>query len=544
MAVSSVSRRSFVTVAAGALGAGAAGIATAKAHAEESATSYTYADTIKWDAQYDVVVLGMGFAGLVSAMAAADEGASVLICEKAPQGEAGGNSKVCGQMFAWAQGDVDAAREYYTGLAAGRVIPEDMLEILANGIANMGDTLASRYGFDSDIYVDAKDFGGWYMSPEYPEMPGSDSMGLWATHETPSDGYLYQTMIDRLSGEYAGKVDVWFETPGVSLIQDSMTRTVIGVTVERDGEPRNVRALNGVCMCVGGFEYNAQMVQDYLGNVNTPGYGGAYNEGDGITMCSMAGARLWHMAAWEGVRYIYDVDDGTPNAGLGINSALTTGGSVLVGDEGRRYVNETEIARHGHVNGGNGIWENPRFPEHIYVVFDQTQMDAVNEAGGIKEAAMDTLVTCGSIEEAAAAIGCDAEVLQKTIDDFNSFCEGGEDFAFGRDVATMHAFDGKAYYVLPVRYAILNTQGGPERNADCQILDATGAPIPHLYGAGECGELTVCMYQGGTNVASCFIFGEIAGKNAAAVKDELPAYVPAEQVESSPTGLGEETDLA
>mgnify|MGYP003315043575 CR=1 FL=1 len=48
------------------------------ASAEEA---YTYADTIKWDAQYDVVVLGMGFAGMNAAIAAVDAGASVVICD-------------------------------------------------------------------------------------------------------------------------------------------------------------------------------------------------------------------------------------------------------------------------------------------------------------------------------------------------------------------------------------------------------------------------------------------------------------------------------
>jgi uncharacterized protein with FMN-binding domain len=51
------------------------------------------------------------------------------------------------------------------------------------------------------------------------------------------------------------------------------------------------------------------------------------------------------------------------------------------------------------------------------------------------------------------------------------------------------------------------------------------------------------MYQGGTNVAECFTFGRIAGKNAAAAKDELPDYV-VEAVESNPVLPGEITDLS
>ena len=91
---------------------------------------------------------------------------------------------------------------------------------------------------------------------------------------------------------------------------------------------------------------------------------------------------------------------------------------------------------------------------------------------------------------------------------------------------------------------MLNTQGGPKRNTNAEILDTDGKAIPHLYSAGEMGGITACMYQGGTNVAECFIFGEIAGKNAAAAKDALPAYTAAAKVESNPLTLGMDTAVA
>ena len=63
-----------------------------------------------------------------------------------------------------------------------------------------------------------------------------------------------------------------------------------------------------------------------------------------------------------------------------------------------------------------------------------------------------------------------------------------------------------------------------------------------LYSAGECGDITVCMYQGGTNIAECITFGRIAGKSAAAVKDALPTYT-VEAVESAPAQPGDIDDL-
>ena len=69
-----ISRRDFLKGGA-AMGVLAAMGGATMAAAEES---YTYADTIKWDAQYDVVVLGMGLAGMNAAIAAADAALALL----------------------------------------------------------------------------------------------------------------------------------------------------------------------------------------------------------------------------------------------------------------------------------------------------------------------------------------------------------------------------------------------------------------------------------------------------------------------------------
>ena len=44
-------------------------------------------------------------------------------------------------------------------------------------------------------------------------------------------------------------------------------------------------------------------------------------------------------------------------------------------------------------------------------------------------------MACGMAE----AIGADAQTLSKTIYDFNSFAESGEDYAFGRSAESMKA---------------------------------------------------------------------------------------------------------
>ena len=53
----------------------------------------------KWDMRADVVVVGLGAAGAATAITAHDLGAEVLILEKAPEGQEGGNTRVAAQGY-------------------------------------------------------------------------------------------------------------------------------------------------------------------------------------------------------------------------------------------------------------------------------------------------------------------------------------------------------------------------------------------------------------------------------------------------------------
>ena len=549
-----ISRKSFVK---GALGLGLTGVLAGCASSASSTAApaekkqFTFADTVRWDAQYDVVVMGMGAAGMVAAKTAADNGAKVVIVEKCEEGKAGGNTKVCGQLFACANGDKDAAKSYYTALAGGRDIEPEIIDAISEGVANMADILADEFGFNKDEYMDwtGVNVGGTNMgamSPEYPEMPGHEKMALWTTHKGASDGYLYQGLKQNVT-DRVDAIDVWYSSPAKSLIQDPVTKTVVGVTVERDGKEMNIRALNGVCICTGGFECNKEMVQHYLNVINYAPRGGQFNTGDGIKMAQAVGADLWHMDCYEGLfglgSVTYPVEEGIPCDMIATlaQNAVNTGAAILVGTDGDRFVNESETVRHGHLYE-NGIWENPTFPEKVWYIIDETQKGEIEAAGAMPEEQLAKLTAYDSIGALAEGIGVDKDRLTKTIKNYNSFANNGEDYKCGREAQYMRAFDGKKYYAMYMVSGLLNTQGGPKRSANAEVLDTQGNPIPHLYSAGECGGITVCMYQGGTNIAECITFGRIAGKNAAAVKDALPTYT-VEAVESAPAQPGDIDDL-
>lgn len=61
-----------------------------------------------------------------------------------------------------------------------------------------------------------------------------------------------------------------------------------------------------------------------------------------------------------------------------------------------------------------------------------------------------------------------------------------------------------------------HTMGGLNTNTKAQVLDATGTPIPRLYAAGEItGGIHGTNRVGGNALLDVFVFGRIAGENAA-----------------------------
>ena len=79
-------------------------------------------------------MVGFGAAGASTAITAAQEGAKVLLLEKAPEGEAGGNSAICMQWICGTK-DAEATKEYIKALRGDFVTPSDeMIDVYVAGL--------------------------------------------------------------------------------------------------------------------------------------------------------------------------------------------------------------------------------------------------------------------------------------------------------------------------------------------------------------------------------------------------------------------------
>ena len=529
-----ITRRSLLTGAA--LGVAATAVAV-PALAAETATC-TYADTIPWDGQYDVVVMGAGFAGLAAAIYASREGASVLLFDIAPEWEAGGNSRYSAQIMRTGT-DREKLIQYYEALYGERSYDKDIIAAFIDGQMALPDALVDDMGVDRDSLSHTA-LGYPVETGEFPEYECAEESKALSI-SVGFDGKLFKVYRDNAFAE--SNIDFWYNARGTKLVQDPQTKTVIGVEIEKDGQTRKIRANNGVVMACGGFENNQDMVACYLELDGCRPIGSLWNRGDGVKMALDVNADLWHMGCYStAAHFPYCVDTDTsfgehavmPECIQNYPYGLTSGSFIVTGADGSRFQNETSADRHGRLPIC-GEWLIPKCSYRGLLVMDAAQyadMDA--DPFPWMQGVPEVTVSADSIEELAEKMGADPAVLAHTVEKFNMFCEQGEDYAFGRNPETMRPIAEAPFYAMPLVSSILNTQGGARRNANAEVLDTDGNPIPHLYSAGEFGGLTGKDYEGAANITECLVFGKIAGINAAAEKDPLPE-IQAQPVESTLT---------
>ena len=209
-----------------------------------------------WNAEADVVVVGFGAAGVAASVTAHDLGAKVVILEKAPEGEEGGNTRVAGQGYLNTS-SVDKAIAYLTALCGPYAVPQPMVQVWAEEMCQNNAWLESLGG-------DPQEHQHPPVGIEFPDLPGSDCVHKF--HDGPTYGYSYTwKLFERLVKQRP--ISILYETPAKELIQHDVTKEILGVRAERGNQSITVKARRAVVLTCGGFENNQQMIRDYLPGV-------------------------------------------------------------------------------------------------------------------------------------------------------------------------------------------------------------------------------------------------------------------------------------
>lgn len=365
------------------------------------------------------------------------------------------------------------------------------------------------------------------------------------------------------------QLGTWLERNNVPILTEHAVTglitedgAVVGVEVTHGDKILNIRAARGVIFGTGGYAHNEQYIRTHQ---DVFVYGSCAQQsatGDFIGLAGSVGASMENLSgAW---RTQVVLEDALENRAVGTGMFVPPGDSmILVNKHGKRVVNElrnyndrTRIHFHYDPNAGE-------YPNHLlFMIYDRRTAETVGLGNGLPPIGPEnkyviqgkTLKDLGkALQKRLSSIGSRignftlnkdfAANLQDTVDRFNEFAKKGKDLDFQRgdysyDLKwhpvwtmfredsghpknpypnpTMHPIADKGpYYAIILAPGVLDTNGGPITDANARVLNSELAPIPGLYGAGNCiSSPTRNAYVGaGGTIGPAMTFGYIAAKS-------------------------------
>lgn len=486
---------------------------------------------------YDVVVVGAGNAALCAAMAARENGASVLVLEKAPEEEKGGNSYFTAGGFRFCHSGIeDAAKDVLTDLSPAE---REQIVLPVHDRNVFYDALMKVTHHQSDEDMAWRLIDGSRPAMVWLRKHGIRFIPMFGRQSFLVDGkhHFYGGVNIEAVGGGAGLVEaeiarvkalgceVRYATRATRLIQDR-TRRITGLEVCGPDGYAEIPAKAVVLAC-GGFESNPEMRVRYLG----PGWdlcrvrGTRHNMGDGIRMALDIGARPY--GNWSGCHSVgWDIS-APPYGDYAVLDNFQKHSypwGIMVNLEGKRFVDEGEDLRnHTYVKFGREIMKQPH--RTAIQIFDAKTIPLLRDEYRIKQV---TKVRADSIEELAKGLDIDPAALAATVGEFNAACRPGKFNPSVLDgVSTVGLALDKTNWALPIDQppfeayvtttGITFTFGGLRIDEGGRVQDVSDRSIPGLFAAGELvGGLFYENYPGGSGLMAGTVFGKLAGESAAA----------------------------
>lgn len=487
--------------------------------------------------QSDVVVVGGGSAAFETAIAAKLAGAGkVLMIEKAPETEFGGNARFSHTGFRF----VHSGKEEVHGLVpdidpelfARMQIPAYTREIFLGDLdrvtqGHIDPVLAECLVDNSNAAIHWLQDIGVVWEQDKTVKVGDKLFFEPGVNIHPRGGGLgLLTQLREIALKHG--VEIRYESAVRSILGDD--REVKGVVVATaDGEYEI--AAQAVVVCSGGFQANREMRARYLGANSdfVKVRGSKHNTGEVLQMLLALGALS--AGHWQGA-HMTPIDSKAP----AMETALRKDGrsntmnrydypfGITVNTMGQRFYDEGE-AKHSYTYAktGRAVLQQP---EGIaYQIFDQKGVRLFRNGPDFPA----TMMEADTIEELAKKIGLEPDVLRDTVDRYNDACR--QDVPFDP-----RSLDGKCtegitpkksnwaepiteapFRAYPVSTGITFTFGGVALNTGANVLNRTGRPIRRLFASGDVVGLFFHNYPSCTGQTRNVVFSILAGRGAAAL---------------------------
>src|SRR6266849_2857665 len=490
---------------------------------------------VKESQVWDVIVVGGGNAALCAALSAKETAKRVLVLERAPEDEAGGNSRFTAGLL----------RIVYNGA-------EDLAQLIDLSKEELERTDFGTYTAEQ-FFDDMARVTEYRCDPDLTEILVKESFptALWMRKQ----GMRFTAAWGRQAFKIEGRFKFWggltleavgggpglvesltqiakkrgieilYGARAVSLVADDSG--VHGVVVKHQGKTKELKAKAGV-LAAGGFQANTEWRTRYMG----PGWelakvrGTRFNTGDAIRMALDIGAAAhgnWsgcHAVAWD--RNAPETGDLAVGDGFQKHSYPW---GVYVNADGKRFVDEgADFRNYTYAKYGRVILQQPK--QFAWQIFDAKVKPQLRDENRIRQV---TKVTANTLEELVSKLeDTDQAAALAEIRKYNAAVQTGIPFnpnvKDGRRTEGLainksnwaNTLDTPPFEAYAVTCGITFSFGGLRINTDAQVVSTDGETIPGLYAAGELvGGIFYFNYPGGTGLTNGSVFGRIAGANAA-----------------------------
>ena len=484
---------------------------------------------------YDVIVVGGGNAALCAALSAAEFARKVLVLERAPEEESGGNSRFTAGLM----------RIVYTG-------PDDLRQLIDLSEDELARTDFGTYT-EEQFFDDMARVTEYRCDPDLTELlirnsfptvkwmrqKGVRFTAAWGRQAFNINGRFKfwggltleavgggPGLVDSLT-QIAKKngIEIWYQARALELIADD--DGVHGVVVRKNNKTVRVKS-TAVVLAAGGFQANTEWRTRYMG----PGWelakvrGTRFNTGDAIEMALDIGAAAhgnWsgcHAVAW---------DRNAPETGdLAVGDNFQKHSypwGVYINAEGKRFVDEgADFRNYTYAKYGRVILQQPR--QFAWQIFDGKVKAQLRDEYRIKQV---TKISANTLEELVSKMDdTDQKAALETLKAYNAAVQTQVPFnpnvKDGRCTKGLpvnksnwaNTLDTPPFEAYAVTCGITFSFGGLRINTDAQVINSDGEPIKGLYAAGELvGGIFWFNYPGGSGLTNGSVFGRIAGASAA-----------------------------
>src|SRR5687768_874416 len=470
---------------------------------------------------FDVIIVGGGNAASCAALSAKENAQRVLVLERAPEEESGGNSRFTAGLM----------RIVYNG-------PDDLWQLIDLSEDELARTDFGTYT-EEQFFDDMGRITEYRCDPDLTELLIKNSFPTvkWMRQK----GVRFTAAWGRQAFNIAGKfkfwggltleavgggpglvesltqiakkngIELWYQARAVSLVADDSG--IHGVVVKHQGKTKTLSS-RSVVLAAGGFQANTEWRTRYMG----PGWelakvrGTRFNTGDAIRMALDAGAAAH--GNWSGCHAVGD----------GFQKHSYPWG-VYINAEGRRFVDEgADFRNYTYAKYGRLILQQPR--QFAWQIFDAKVKQQLRDEYRIRQV---TRVTGNTLEDLVHQLeDTNQESALREIKAYNAAVR--TDIPFNPNVKDgrrtegleidktnwANTIDAPPFEAYAVTCGITFTFGGLKINTGAQVLSSDGEPIRGLYAAGELvGGIFWFNYPGGSGLTNGSVFGRIAGASAA-----------------------------